>query len=75
MRDNYHVIPNTKEGGWDIKKEDAKRAIRHFNTQKEAIDEARKLSQNAGGELFIHNKNGEILGRDSHGRDPFPPEG
>jgi hypothetical protein len=25
--------------------------------------------------LFIHGRNGQIRGRDSHGNDPFPPKG
>ena len=41
----------------------------------EAISIARTISQNQGSELFIHNMNGQISSRDSHGNDPFPPRG
>ncbi|HAT3877866.1 TPA: DUF2188 domain-containing protein [Legionella pneumophila] len=76
MRPNdYHVIPNERVGGWDVKREHADRASRHFETQKEAIIAARKFSREAGTELFIHGKDGKILRKDSHGNDPYPPKG
>ena len=39
----------------------------------EAIDWARNHSKIEGNELFIHNKDGKIANRDSHGNDPCPP--
>ncbi|WP_425452645.1 DUF2188 domain-containing protein [Edaphovirga cremea] len=44
-------------------------------TQQEAIDAARPISRNQGGELVIHRPNGQIRDKDSHGKDPFPPRG
>ena len=41
----------------------------------EAIDIARGVTRNQGSELFIHRPDGRIRARDSHGRDPFPPQG
>ncbi|WED43647.1 DUF2188 domain-containing protein [Legionella cardiaca] len=72
---DYHVLPNERLGGWDVKRENATRASRHFETQNEAIASARKLSRGAGTELFIHGLDGKILRKDSHGHDPFPPKG
>jgi hypothetical protein len=51
----HHVLPN-KNGGWDIKKTNAKRASRHFSTKKEAIDAAKIICENEGTELVIHDK-------------------
>ena len=72
---NYHVMPNNKQGGWDIIKEKALRTSRHFNTQEEAVKVAREFSKRNRSELFIHGKDGAILRKDSHGNDPFPPKG
>ncbi|CEK10123.1 DUF2188 domain-containing protein [Legionella hackeliae] len=72
---DYHVLPNESMGGWDVKRENAERATRHFETQKEAILAARKFSRDEGTELFIHGKDGAILSKDSYGNDPFPPKG
>ena len=70
----HHVVPNPN-GGWDVKAANAQRASAHSTTKKEAISIARTISQNQGSELFIHNANGQIASRDSHGKDPFPPRG
>lgn len=45
------------------------------DTQKDAVDRARTISRNQGSELVIHRANGQIREKDSHRRDPFPPEG
>ncbi|RMW99484.1 DUF2188 domain-containing protein [Legionella jordanis] len=57
---DYHVLPNNQDGGWDIKRERAPLAIRHFHRQREAVAAARKMSQIAGTDLFIHGKDGKI---------------
>jgi len=71
---SHHVVPN-KGDGWNIKKGGAERASGHFNTQKEAIDRAREISQNQNSELVIHRRDGRIREKDSHGNDPYPPKG
>lgn len=73
-RKEHHVVPSSG-GGWDVKKNDADRASGHFDTKKDAVDYGRKVSQNQGTELVIHNKDGKISNSDSHGNDPFPPKG
>ena len=70
----HHVVPNPN-GGWDIKIADAQRASAHCTTKEEAITVGRTISKNQRSELFIHNKDGRIANRDSHGNDPFPPKG
>ncbi|CEK11552.1 DUF2188 domain-containing protein [Legionella hackeliae] len=72
---DYHVVPNNKIGGSDVKREQASRASRHFETQQKAIDAARKMSRRERTELFIHGMDGKILRRDSHGHDPVSSKG
>jgi len=69
-----HVVPNSN-GGWDIKQSGAQRSSGHFERKQDAINRAREISRNQGTELFIHNKDGKISKKDSHGSDPFPPRG
>jgi hypothetical protein len=46
-----------------------------FNTQKEAMDYARKESKARKAELIVHGEEGEIVSRDSHGKDPVERKG
>ena len=71
---SHHVVPNP-EGGWDVKKSGSQRPSGHFDTKREAVEAGRKISSNQGTELYIHGRDGKIQRRDSHGRDPYPPEG
>ncbi len=68
-----HVVPN-QSGGWDVKQKNAQRASGHFDTKKEAINRGREISRNQDSELFIHNLDGTISNKDSHGNDPCPPK-
>lgn len=74
MGKNQHVVPN-KNGGWNVKGAGNSNATKHFDTKQPATDYARKISQNQGSELIIHNKDGRIAQKDSHGKDPHPPKG
>lgn len=69
-----HVVPNP-DGGWDINQSGGQRSSGHFDKKQDAVDRAREISQNQNTELVIHNKDGQIGGKDSHGNDPFPPKG
>ena len=73
MGKNQHVVP--KGNQWAVKGEGNQRNTAICNTQKQAIDIARQISKNQGSELFIHNRQGQIRERDSHGNDPYPPKG
>lgn len=72
-RKTHHVVPDPN-GGWNVKKGGGSKAIKHTNTQKQAIDAARTISKNQHSELVIHGKNGRIRQSDSHGGDPCPPK-
>lgn len=75
MAKSTHVVPNKSKGGWDIKQSNAQRSSGHFDTKKDAVDRARQISKNQKTELTIHNRDGKIASKDSHGKDPFPPKG
>lgn len=71
-----HVVQNPN-GGWDVKKPDASRASRHYDTQAEAINGGRRMLHNdGGGELRIHGRDGRIRDSDTipPGHDPNPPK-
>lgn len=75
MSRSTHVVPNSKQGGWDIKQSGSQRSSGHFDNKKDAVHRARGISRNQRTELVIHNKDGKIAHKDSHGHDPFPPRG
>lgn len=70
----HHVLPDP-DGGWDVKRGEASRSSGHFARKQDAIDAGRRISQNQGTEFYIHNKDGRISRKDSHGNDPHPPKG
>lgn len=72
---NRHVVPNPK-GGWDVKSPGAKRSSAHASTQAQAERRAKAIVSNqGGGEVRIHGKDGRIRDSDTvaPGRDPSPP--
>jgi len=70
-----HVAPNPK-GGWDVKKEKASRASKHFDRKQDAVDYGRQSSkQEPLGQLKIHKKDGTIQEERTYGKDPHPPKG
>ena len=56
-RKEHHVVPNP-DGGWDVKRENAKRSSGHYDTKQEAMDAGRRMSINQGTELIPHRKDG-----------------
>jgi hypothetical protein len=60
------VVPNKDRGGWDVVKEDHKRASAHTERKSEALDRGRQIVHNAGGgELRIANKHGRLIDSDT----------
>ena len=51
-------ITKHKDGGWQVKKEGAKRALRLFGTQKEAIEFAKQVEKEKGTGYIIHKADG-----------------
>lgn len=74
MAKSHHVVPNPL-GGWDVKVSGGQKSIKHTDTKQQAVDTARPISQNQKTELVIHNKDGRISQKDSHGHDPKDVKG
>jgi uncharacterized protein YdaT len=72
-RKNQHVVPHQE--GWAVRGEGNSRVTSMHETQREAIEVARQISQHQHSELVIHGRDGKIRDKDSHGHDPFPPKG
>jgi hypothetical protein len=63
-----HVVPSPS-GGWYVEREGAAHHSGHFDTKDAAVARGREIARHAGAELLIHNLDGTIAQRDSHGRD------
>jgi hypothetical protein len=72
-RGNQHVVPRGNQ--WAVTGEGNSRATAIVPTQREAINIAKPIAQNQGGDVMIHGRNGQIRERNSYGNDPFPPKG
>ena len=72
-RKGQHVVPNGEK--WSIRKAGSERASGTFDTQKEAVENAKKIAKNQKTELYIHGRDGRIRERNSYGKDPYPPRG
>ena len=72
-RKNQHVVPGSK--GWAVRSAGSTKVTKWFGTKSEAVSSARSIAKNQGSELVIHNSNGRIAQKDSHGRDKCPPRG
>ena len=72
MGKNQHVTP--KDGKWQVKAENSKRATKIFDTQKDAENFAKKIAINQKSELITHGRDGKIRSKDSFGNDPNPPK-
>lgn len=70
---SHHVVPHGED--WAVRRNGADRASRQFDNKQDAIDWAREKSRQQGTELFIHNRDGQISQRDSHGHDPRDSKG
>lgn len=68
-----HVVP--REDGWAVKDTGNQRDSRHFDNKQDAVGWGRQHSRREESELVIHNRNGQIGQKDSHGNDPCPPKG
>ena len=56
--DNYHVTH--KDGEWKLKKENAERSTKNFETKEQAVDYAKDFMKKNGGSLKIHKQDGTI---------------
>ncbi len=70
---NQHVVPSGNK--WAVKGENNSKATKITPTKAEAVKVARQISKNQGSELVVHNRDGKISSKDSHGKDQYPPKG
>ena len=64
-----------REDGWAVTREGNNRASPVHPTQMEAEWKGRQTARNDKTEFYLHNEQGQVRERDSHGNDPFPPRG
>lgn len=65
-----HVVPAGK--GWAVMRPSASRASRVYDSQTEAIRDARSMARKTSGELIIHRPDGTVREHDSYNHDPLP---
>lgn len=64
----HYVVPNP-DGGWDVIRGNALRALRHFDAKKDAVAYGQQVSQNQNTEFVICHKNGKVQRTNNHGSD------
>ena len=69
------VRVSTHPDGWKVKVDGNQRASSVHDTKKEAVKQGRQTSRKVDGELTVHNQDGQISERDSHGNDPRRSKG
>ena len=73
MGKNQHVVKTIK--GWALRGENNSKMTKYYDTQKEAIEDAKKIAINQRSEVLIHGTDGKIREKHSYGNDDFPPIG
>ncbi|MDD4318994.1 MAG: DUF2188 domain-containing protein [Candidatus Peribacteraceae bacterium] len=72
---NQHVVQRP-DGTWAVRGEGNERDTSRHDTQKEAIDGAKEIAENQGGDAIVHGRDGKIRERNTYGKpDPYPPKG
>ena len=59
---NYHVVKRP-DGKWEVKYAGGEKAIKLFKTQAEAVEFTKKMADNQGGVMLVHNSKGANKGR------------
>ena len=59
---NYHVVKRA-DGKWEVKYAGGQKAIKLFDTQKEAIEYTKVMAANQGGSMLVHNSKGANKGK------------
>lgn len=55
----FHVVPHDEEG-WAVKREGQDEPEMTSSSRSEAVDEAKRLAEEAGTMAYIHNEEGRI---------------
>ena len=59
----YHVNKRKEDGKWTVKYAGGEKVIKLFDTQKEALEYAKKMADNQGGTVLVHASKGAQKGR------------
>ena len=60
---NYHVAKRAEDGKWQVKYAGGEKAIKLFDTQKEALEYTKKMAANQGGSVLVHASQGAQKGK------------
>ena len=58
----YHLVKRP-DGKWEVKYAGGQKAIKLFDTQKEALEYSKKMAENQDGKVLVHNSKGANKGR------------
>jgi outer membrane biosynthesis protein TonB len=58
----YHLVKRS-DGKWEVKFAGGQKAIKLFDTQKEALEYSKKMAKNQDGSVLVHNSKGINKGR------------
>ena len=58
----YHLVKRS-DGKWEVKYAGGQKAIKLFDTQKEALEYSKKMAENQDGKVLVHNSKGANKGR------------
>ena len=56
----YHISKRKEDGKWQVKFANGQKALKLFDTQKEAIEYAKVKAENQDGRITIHKVDGKI---------------
>lgn len=73
MTNAHHVVPDGD--AWAVKKAGDDTVIARFDLKEKAVHYGRQVSRREKTELVIHNQDGTIAQKDSHGNDPVSSPG
>jgi len=72
----YHVVYDSDEQHWEVKRQGAERASFVFETKEEAIEKARAVAKNnKPSQVIVHKKDGVIETEWTYGDDPASSPG
>ncbi|MDE0484927.1 MAG: DUF2188 domain-containing protein [Candidatus Poribacteria bacterium] len=61
-----HYVVANPDGGWDVVRGNALRALKHFDTKKDAVAYGRQVSRNQKTDFVVCHKNGNIQRTNNH---------
>lgn len=69
-RKKVHVVPDGG-GGWNVKTEGSKKAVKNYEDKPDAVVKAKEIAKNAPlGQIIIHDKHGVIQTEHTYKKDP-----